>query len=109
MWSPGYSYRYFGCNATYCIIQQEVRELWCFLEYKGRADFEASLAEPMSCNIGAFHAAYHTRMGDYQHQMGIRENGSHAIVAGAGPMGLGALDYAIEARLETALLRGTEE
>ena len=95
MWSPGYSYQYFGGNATYCIIPQEVMELGCFLEYGGRAYFEASLAEPMSCNIGAFHAAYHTRMGDYQHQMGIREGGSLAIVAGAGPMGLGALDYAL--------------
>lgn len=95
MWSPGYSYKYFGGNATYCIIPQEVMELGCFLEYGGRAYFEASLAEPMSCNIGAFHAAYHTRMGDYQHQMGIREGGSLAIVAGAGPMGLGALDYAL--------------
>ena len=95
MWSPGYSYRYFGGNATYCIIPPEVMELGCFLEYDGRAYFEASLAEPMSCCIGAFHAAYHTRMGDYQHRMGIAEGGSLAIVAGAGPMGLGALDYAI--------------
>ncbi len=95
MWSPGYSYRYFGGNATYCIIPPEVMELGCFLEYDGRAYFEASLAEPMSCCIGAFHAAYHTRMGDYQHLMGIAEGGSLAIVAGAGPMGLGALDYAI--------------
>ena len=95
MWSPGYSYRYFGGNATYCIIPPEVMELGCFLEYDGRAYFEASLAEPMSCCIGAFHAAYHTHMGDYQHRMGIVEGGSLAIVAGAGPMGLGALDYAI--------------
>ena len=95
MWSPGYSYRYFGGNATYCIIPPEVMGLGCFLEYDGRAYFEASLAEPMSCCIGAFHAAYHTRMGDYQHLMGIAEGGALAIVAGAGPMGLGALDYAI--------------
>jgi threonine dehydrogenase-like Zn-dependent dehydrogenase len=95
MWSPGYSYKYFGGNATYCIIPPEVMELGCFLEYDGRAYFDASLAEPMSCCIGAFHAAYHTRMGDYQHLMGIVEGGSLAIVAGAGPMGLGALDYAI--------------
>ncbi len=95
MWSPGYSYPYFGGNATYNIIPQEVMELGCFLEYKGRAYFEASLAEPMSCSIGAFHAAYHTRMGDYHHIMGIKEGGKLAIVAGAGPMGLGALDYAI--------------
>ena len=40
-------------------------ELGCLLEYKGRAYYEASLAEPMSCSIGAFNAAYHTKMGVY--------------------------------------------
>ena len=95
MWSPGYSYPYFGGNATYNIVPQEVMELGCFLEYGGKAYFEASLAEPMSCCIGAFHAAYHTHMGEYHHLMGIKEGGKLAIVAGAGPMGLGALDYAI--------------
>lgn len=95
MWSPGYSYKYFGGNATYMIIPAEVMELGCLLEYKGKAYYEASLAEPMSCCIGAFHAAYHTRMGDYHHLMGIREGGKMAFLAGAGPMGLGAIDYAL--------------
>ena len=70
-------------------------ELGCLLEYKGRAYYEASLAEPMSCSIGAFHAAYHTHMGVYKHEMGIKEGGNLAIMAGAGPMGLGALTYAL--------------
>ncbi len=95
MWSPGYSYEFFGGNATYCIIPPEVMELNCLLEYKGRAYYEASLAEPFSCSVGAFHAAYHTRMGVYTHEMGIREGGRLAIMAGAGPMGLGALSYAL--------------
>ncbi|MCD8231547.1 MAG: zinc-binding dehydrogenase [Clostridiales bacterium] len=95
MWSPGYSYEFFGGDATYCIIPAEVMELGCLLEYKGRAYYEASLAEPMSCSIGAFHAAYHTQMGVYTHEMGIREGGKLAIMAGAGPMGLGALTYAL--------------
>lgn len=95
MWSPGYSYEFFGGDATYCIIPPEVMELGCLLEYKGRAYYEASLAEPMSCSIGAFHAAYHTKMGVYHHEMGIREGGKLAILAGAGPMGLGALTYAL--------------
>jgi threonine dehydrogenase-like Zn-dependent dehydrogenase len=60
MWSPGYSYMYFGGNATYCIIPQEVMEIGCLLNYEGEAYYEASLAEPMSCIIGAFHANYHT-------------------------------------------------
>ena len=88
MWSPGYSYPYFGGDCTYCIIPPEVMELGCFLEYKGDAFFEASLAEPYSCNIGA-------RMGVYQHEMGIREGGKMAILAGAGPMGLGMAEYII--------------
>jgi threonine dehydrogenase-like Zn-dependent dehydrogenase len=37
MWSPGYSYEFFGGDATYCIIPAEVMELGCLLEYKGRA------------------------------------------------------------------------
>ena len=95
MWSPGYSYEFFGGDTTYCIIPPEVMELGCLLEYKGRAYYEASLAEPMSCSIGAFHAAYHTKMGVYHHEMGTREGGKLAILAGAGPMGLGALTYAL--------------
>ena len=95
MWSPGYSYPYFGGDCTYCIIPQEVFELDCFMEYKGDAFFEASLAEPYSCSIGAAHATFHTKMGVYQHEMGIREGGKMAILAGAGPMGLGMAEYII--------------
>ena len=95
MWSPGYSYEFFGGDTTYCIIPAEVMELGCLLEYKGKAYYEASLAEPMSCSIGAFNAAYHTHMGVYKHEMGIKKDGKLAILAGAGPMGLGALTYAL--------------
>ncbi len=49
----------------------------------------------MSCSIGAFNACFHTRMGVYEHEMGIRKGGKLAILAGAGPMGLGALTYAL--------------
>ena len=95
MWSPGYSYEFFGGDTTYCIVPAEVMELGCMLEYKGKAYYEASLAEPYSCSVGAFHAAYHTKMGVYTHEMGIVEGGKLAIMAGAGPMGLGALSYAM--------------
>ncbi len=95
MWSPGYSYEFCGGDATYCILPAEVMECDCLLAYTGEAYYQASLAEPMSCSIGAFHAAYHTQMGVYTHEMGIREGGKLAIVAGAGPMGLGALTYAL--------------
>ena len=34
-------------------------------------------------------------MGVYKHEMGIKKDGKLAILAGAGPMGLGALTYAL--------------
>ncbi|MDO4479607.1 MAG: zinc-binding dehydrogenase [Erysipelotrichaceae bacterium] len=108
MWSPGYSYEFFGGDTTYCIIPKEVMELGCFLEYKGRAYYEASLAEPMSCSIGAFNAAYHTQMGVYTHEMGIKENGKLAIMAGAGPMGLGALTYALHRDVRPGMIVVTD-
>ena len=93
--SPGYSYRWCGGAATYAIMPHEVMELDCLLDYSGDAFFQASLAEPMSCIIGAFHASYHTVAGSYEHRMGTVEGGRMAILAGAGPMGLGAVDYAL--------------
>nr|MBQ4317628.1 zinc-binding dehydrogenase [Clostridia bacterium] len=93
--SPGYSYNYVGGDATYVIIPNEVMEMNCLLNYEGEAYFYGSLAEPMSCIVGAFHANYHTTAGSYVHDMGIVEGGCLAILAGAGPMGLGAIDYAI--------------
>ena len=108
MWSPGYSYEFFGGDTTYCIIPAEVMELGCLLEYKGRAYYEASLAEPMSCSIGAFHAAYHTKMGVYHHEMDIKAGGKLAIMAGAGPMGLGALTYALHRDIRPSMIVVTD-
>ncbi|MEK6265314.1 MAG: zinc-binding dehydrogenase [Clostridium sp.] len=95
MASPGYSYKYFGGAAPYTIIPQEVMELGCLLNYEGESFYEASLSEPMSCIIGAYHASYHTIVGKYEHNMGIVEGGKMAILAAAGPMGFGAIDYAL--------------
>lgn len=108
MWSPGYSYEFCGGDATYCIIPKEVMEMNCMLEYKGEAYYQASLAEPMSCSIGAFNAAYHTKMGVYTHEMGIKEGGKLAIMAGAGPMGLGALTYALHRDVRPSMVVVTD-
>jgi len=93
--SPGYSYEFFGGNMTYTIIPKEVMELGCLLKYEGEGFFNASLAEPMSCIIGAYNAQYHREFGVYEHKMGIEDGGNMALLAGAGPMGLGAIDYII--------------
>lgn len=107
-YSPGYSYTHFGGNATYIIIPNEVMELGCLLKYDGEGYFEASLAEPMSCIIGAFHANYHTRFAEYTHDMDIKPNGKLALLGAAGPMGLGAIDYAINREIKPKLLVVTD-
>jgi len=93
--SPGYSYEYFGGNMTVTVIPNEVMELGCLLKYEGEGFFNASLAEPMSCIIGAYNAQYHRKFGEYKHAMGIKQGGYMALLAGAGPMGLGAIDYIV--------------
>ena len=94
-WSPGYSYEFCGGDATYCILPEPLIERGCLLEYTGDAYYKASVTEPMSCNIGAFHASFHTQPGVYVHDMGIKEGGNLALIAAAGPMGLGGLIYAL--------------
>ena len=93
--APGYSFRWVGGDATYVILPNEVMEMDCLLEYKGPGYFPASLSEPLSCVIGAFHANYHQETGSYVHKMDIIESGNMAILAGGGPMGLAAINYAL--------------
>jgi threonine dehydrogenase-like Zn-dependent dehydrogenase len=106
--SPGYSFQYIGGNATYIIIPNVVMELGCLLPYDSGTYFYGSLAEPMSCIVGAFHANYHTTQGSYIHKMGVVEGGNMAILAGVGPMGLGAIDYAIHNDRKPKLLVVTD-
>ena len=93
--APGYSYRYIGGDATYVVIPNEVMEKDCLLKYDGEGYYPASLAEPLSCVIGAMHANYHTTPGSYKHKMEIVDGGKMAILAGVGPMGLAAINYVL--------------
>ena len=104
----GYSFRYIGGNATYIIIPNVVMELGCLLPYSGEAFYYGSVAEPMSCIIGAFHATYHTRQGSYEYKMGPVPGGSIAILGGVGPMGLGAIDYALHCEAKPKLIVVTD-
>ncbi|MBQ4638180.1 MAG: zinc-binding dehydrogenase [Clostridia bacterium] len=106
--APGYSYEYIGGDATYVIVPEIYLTTGSLLRYTGDAFFYGSLSEPMSCIIGAFHAQYHTQYGSYVHKMGIVEGGKLAILAGVGPMGLGAIDYAINGPIKPSLLVVTD-
>ena len=106
--APGYSFRWCGGHATYCIMPTEVMEMDCLLPYDGDAFFKASLAEPMSTIIGAHRASYHMVLGSYDHHMGVKPGGAMAILAGAGPMGLGHIDYALHGPKPPSLLVVTD-
>lgn len=106
--APGYSYAHLGGSATYGILPNEVMEQNCLLEYNNDAFFYGSIAEPMSCIVGTYHAMYHTTAGSYVHKMGIVEGGNMAILAGVGPMGIGAIDYAIHCDRKPGLLVVTD-
>lgn len=93
--APGYSYSYIGGDATYVIIPNEVMERNCLLPYRGEGFYPASLAEPLSCVIGAMHANYHLTPGSYVHKMEIVDGGKMAILAGVGPMGLAAINFVL--------------
>jgi L-sorbose 1-phosphate reductase len=106
--APGYSYRYIGGDATFIVIPGIVMEADCLLQYDGEAFYPASLSEPMSCIIGAFHACYHVPPGTYNHEMGVRKGGNLALLAGVGPMGLGAIDYALHQERKPSMIVVTD-
>lgn len=106
--TPGYAFEFCGGDSQYAVLLPEVMEQNCLLKYRAKEFFYGSLSEPLSCIIGTFHAQYHTHKEDYVHEMGIREGGNMAILAGAGPMGLGAIDYAIHCDRKPGLLVVTD-
>ncbi len=106
--APGYSYNYCGGSSQYANIPIETLLADCLLPYNSDTYFYGSLAEPMSCIVGTFHAMYHTKAGSYVHEMGIKDGGKMALLASVGPMGLGAIDYALHCDRRPSLLVVTD-
>lgn len=106
--APGYSFPYIGGAATYIIIPAVVMERGCLLRYVGTAFYHGSLSEPMSCIVGGYHCMHHSQAGSYVHEMGIKPGGKMALLAGVGPMGLGAIDYALHNNRRPSLLVVTD-
>nr|WP_305136088.1 zinc-binding dehydrogenase [uncultured Schaedlerella sp.] len=93
--AAGFSYPYFGGCTQYTIIPEVAVRKGAIMPYHSDEAYLGSLTEPMSCVIHTFHAMYHLGADYTEHIMGIREGGNCAIFAGAGPMGMAAIDYAI--------------
>jgi len=106
--AAGYSFPYIGGDCQYAVIPECYIEQDCVLHYRGESFYYGSLAEPVSCVIGAAHASYHTRQGEYEHIMGIREGGKMAALAACGPMGLAFIDYILHCERRPSLLVVTD-
>ncbi len=106
--APGYSFHTFGGQATKVIIPREVMERDCLLGYSGEAYFFGSLVEVMSCIVGGFNVQYHFEQGSYEHKMGLADDGALALLGGTGPMGLGAIDYALHGPRKPRILVVTD-
>lgn len=106
--AAGYSFAYLGGESQYGIIPKCYIDQDCVLPYDGDAYFYGSLAEPLSCVIGAVHANYHTVQGEYTHKMEIKKGGNMALLAGVGPMGLGLIDYIIHCDHKPSMLVVTD-
>lgn len=92
---PGYSYPYIGGNMTYAIVPEIVLERNCLIPYEGQGFYSGSLVESFGCVLRGFKGFYHTDYTNYERTDGAKVGGNFAILGGAGPMGLAAIELAI--------------
>ena len=93
-YDPGYSYQYIGGSATYAIVPEIVMERGCMIPYEGDAFFKGSLVESIGCVLRGYKGFYHTDYETYIRIDGAKRGGKLAILGGAGPMGIGAVELA---------------
>jgi len=94
-YDPGYSYPYIGGNTQYAVVPKIVLERGCLLPYEGDAYFKGSLVESLGCIIRGYKGLYHTDYTNYIRTDGAKQGGRVAILGGAGPMGIGAVELAL--------------
>ena len=95
-YDPGYSYPYIGGNATYAVVPKIVLERGCMIPYEGDSFFGGSLVESLGCVLRGYKGFYHTDYSNYVRTDGAKKGGRIAILGGAGPMGIGAVDLAAD-------------
>lgn len=93
-YDPGYSYPYIGGSATYAVVPRIVLERNCMIPYDGDGFFKGSLVESLACVYRGYLGFYHTDYTNYVRTDGAKVGGRIAILGGAGPMGIGAVDLA---------------
>ncbi len=93
-YDPGYSYPYVGGNTIYAVVPSIVIERGCLVPYEGDSYFKGSMVESIGCVLRGYKGFYHTDYTNYQRFDGAKVGGRIAILGGAGPMGIGAVELA---------------
>ncbi len=93
-YDPGYSYPYIGGSSTYSIVPEVVLERNCMIPFEGDSFFKGSVVEALACVYRGYLGFYHTDPGTYVRTDGAKKGGRLAILGGAGPMGIGAVELA---------------
>lgn len=94
-YDPGYSYPWIGGAATYVVVPEIVLERGCLLPFEGDSFFKGSLVEALGCIVRGYKGFYHTDYETYIRTDGAKKGGKLAILGGAGPMGIGAVELAL--------------
>ncbi|MCI5624156.1 MULTISPECIES: zinc-binding dehydrogenase [Anaerostipes] len=95
LYAPGYSYEFFGGAATYCIIPAAAIEAKSLMPIDSECFYELSTTEPIFCIAGGFHSNIHLKPNSHEVISGTKKDGNMIILGGCGPMGLGAISYAM--------------
>ncbi|MBR7112145.1 MAG: zinc-binding dehydrogenase [Clostridia bacterium] len=103
----GYTFPHIGGASTYSIVAEHMIENGFLIKIATDAFFKGSLIEPYSCVLRGYKANYHLD-GEGMPHMNIKKGGKVAILAGCGPMGLGAIDCALHGAVKPALVVVTD-
>lgn len=103
----GYSFADIGGVSTYSTVYGHIIENGYLMKLKSDAFFSGSLIEPASCVLRGYKANFHLDE-QQDHVMGIKAGGRVAILAGCGPMGLAAIDYALHGLVKPSLVVVTD-
>lgn len=103
----GYSFKEIGGVSTYSIVYEHIIENNYLIKLNSDSFFNASLIEPASCVVRGYKANFHLDE-NYDHILGIKQGGKVAILAGCGPMGLVAIDIALNGAVKPSLVVVTD-
>ena len=93
--------------STYSIVYEHILDNDYLIKLDSDAFFNGSLIEPASCVIRGYKATNHLDE-EFNPVVGIKENGKVAILAGCGPMGLVAIDLALNGKVKPSLVVVTD-